>query len=105
MNNLLIIIIGWIVFLSIVGYIVAFIVKEFVAMVKSEATLYKRTKSYKTRIEARRNEVLAMALNTVVHDYWNVRKAHPDCETWCIDQWYDYYAKQSEKGKEEKHEQ
>lgn len=102
MNNVLILIIGWIVFLSIAGYTVTFIIKEFIAMVKSEATLYKRTKSYKARIEARKNEVVAMALNTVVHDYWNVRKAHPDCETWCIDQWYDYYAKQSEKGTEEK---
>lgn len=102
MNNVLILIIGWIVFLSIAGYIVTFIIKEFVAMVKSEATLYKRTKSYKSRIEARKKEVLAMALNTVVHDYWNVRKAHPDCEKWCIDQWYDYYVKQSETGKEEK---
>ena len=95
MNNVLIIIIGWTVFLSIASYIVTFIIKEFVAMVKSEAILYKRTKSYKTRIEARKNEVLAMALNTVVHDYWNVRKAHPDCETWCIGQWCDYYMKQS----------
>lgn len=102
MNNVLILIIGWIVFLSIAGYIVTFIIKEFVAMVKSEASLYKRTKSYKSRIEARKNEVVAMALNTVVHDYWNVRKAHPDCEKWCIDQWYDYYAKQSETKKEEK---
>lgn len=104
MNNVLILIIGWIVFLSIAGYIVTFIFKEFVAMVKSEATLYKRTKSYKTRIEARKNEVLAMALNTVVHDYWNVRKAHPDCETWRIYQWYDYYMKQSQTQNKEKHE-
>lgn len=81
MNNLLIIIIGWIVFLSIAGYIVTFIIKEFVAMVKSEATLYKRTKSYKTRIEARKNEVVAMALKTVINDYWNVKKTHPDCNT------------------------
>lgn len=49
MNNVLILIIGWIVFLSIAGYTVTFIIKEFIAMVKSEATLYKRTKSYKTR--------------------------------------------------------
>lgn len=102
MNNVLIVIIGWIVFLSIAGYIVTFIIKEFIAMVKSEATLYKRTKSYKTRIESRKNEVVAMALNTVVHDYWNVKKAHPNCEKWCIGQWYDYYAKQSENVKEEK---
>ena len=102
MNNVLIVIIGWIVFLSIAGYIVTFIIKEFVAMVNSEATLYKRTKSYKTRIEARKNEVMAMALNTVVHDYWNVKKVHPDCDTWCMGQWHDYYAKQckSRKGKE-----
>lgn len=105
MNNVLILIIGWIVFLSIAGYIVTFIIKEFVAMVKSEATLYKRTKSYKYRIEARKNEVVAMALNTVVHDYWNVRKSHPDCDTWCIGQWHDYYVKQSESRKEKKHEQ
>lgn len=105
MNNLLIIIIGWIVFLSIVGYIAAFIVKEFVAMITSEATIYKRTKLYKSRIEARTNEVLAMALNTVIHDYWKVRKVHPDCETWCIAQWYDYYAKQVKSRKGKKHEQ
>ena len=105
MNNLLIIIIGWIVFLSIAGYIVTFIIKEFIAMVKSEATLYKRTKSYKTRIETRKNEVVAMALNTVIHDYWNVRKAHPDCETWCIAQWCDYYVKLSKSQNEENHEQ
>ena len=102
MNNVLILIIGWIVFLSIAGYIVTFIIKEFIAMVKSEATLYKGTKSYKTRIKARQNEVLAMALNTVIHDYWNVKKTHPDCDTWHISQWHDYYAKQCEnrKGKE-----
>ena len=47
MNNILIIIIGWIVFLSIAGYIVTFIIKEFVAMIKSEATLYKRTNRIK----------------------------------------------------------
>lgn len=105
MNNLLIIIIGWIVFLTIVGYIAAFIVKEFVAMITSEATLYKRTKSYKSRIEARKNEVLAMALNTIIHDYWKVRLTHPGCETWSIDQWFDYYAKQGESRKEDKHEQ
>ena len=77
MNNILIIIIGWIVFLSIAGYIVTFIIKEFVAMIKSEATLYKRTKSYKTRIEARKNEVVAMALKTVINDYWNVKRRIP----------------------------
>lgn len=102
MNNLLIIIIGWIVFLSIAGYIVTFIIKEFVAMIKSEATLYKRTKSYKARIRAHKGEVIAMAINTVINDYWSVIKTHPDCKTWGLAQWHDYYVKLSENRKEEK---
>lgn len=105
MNNILIIIIGWIVFLSIAGYIVTFIIKEFVAMIMSEATLYKRTKTYKTRIEARKNEVVVMALKTVINDYWNVKKTHPDCNTWCLGQWHDYYVKQNESRKEKENEQ
>lgn len=49
MNNILIIITGWIVLLSIAVYIVTLFIKEFVAMVRSEATLYKRTKLFRTR--------------------------------------------------------
>lgn len=105
MNNLLIIIIGWIVFLSIAGYIVTFIIKEFVAMVKSEATLYKCTKSFKARIKAQENEAVAMALNAIIRDYWNVKKTHPDCDTWCLGQWHDYYAKQCKSRKGKKNEQ
>lgn len=105
MNNILIIIIGWIVFLSIAGYIVTFIIKEFVAMIMSEATLYRRTKTYKTRIEARKNEVVAMALKTVINDYWNVKKTHPDCNKWRLGQWHDYYVKQNESRKERDNEQ
>lgn len=70
-----------------------------------EATLYKRTKTYKTRIEARKNEVVAMALKTVINDYWNVKKTHPDCNKWCLGQWHDYYAKQNESRKEKENEQ
>ena len=76
MNNVLILIIGWIVFLSIAGFIVTFIIKEFVAMVQNEASLYKETKLYKTRIRARHNDVLAMALRTVINDHWNVKSKH-----------------------------
>lgn len=100
MNNILIIIIGWIVFLSIAGYIVTFIIKEFVAMVKSEATLYKRTKSYKQRLRRNNSEVIAMALNNVIHDYWKVKKSHPDCDTWVLSQWLDYYTIRIRKEKE-----
>lgn len=100
MNNLLITIIGWVVFLSISGYIVTFIVKEFIAMIKGEANLYKRTKSYKQRLRRNNSEVIAMALNNVIHDYWKVKKSHPDCDTWVLSQWFDYYTIRSRKEKE-----
>ena len=100
MNNLLITIIGWVVFLSISGYIVTFIVKEFIAMIKGEANLYKRTKSYKQRLRRNNSEVIAMALNNVIHDYWKVKKSHPDCDTWVLSQWFDYYQIRSRKEKE-----
>lgn len=99
MNNILIIITGWIVLLSIAVYIVTLFIKEFVAMVRSEATLYKRTKLFRTRIKARKNEAVAMALRILINDYWNVKKTHPDCNTWSIGQWHDYYVKQNESKK------
>lgn len=104
MNNFFLIIIGWIVLLFTFGYILTFLIKEFIALIKAEAYLYHRTKFYKRRIKTREAETIALALNTVIHDYWDVKKTHPDCKEWGLVQWHDYYLKLSKDRKEKKHE-
>lgn len=103
MNNFFLIIIGWIVLLFTFGYILTFLIKEFIALIKAEY-LYHRTKFYKRRIQARSAETMALVLNAIINDYWGVKKTHPDCSSWGLVQWYDYYLKLSKNRKEKKHE-
>lgn len=96
MNNFFLIIIGWIVLLFTFGYILTFLIKEFIALIKAEY-LYHRTKFYKRRIQARSAETMAFVLNAIIHDYWDVKKTHPDCKEWGLVQWFDYYSLKSRK--------
>lgn len=66
-------------------------------MIKAEADLYHQTKFYKRRVETREAETMAFVLNAIIHDYWDVKKTHPDCKEWGLVQWFDYYSLKSRK--------
>lgn len=91
MTNIAITILGWVVFISIVGYISFFVVTEIINVIRTKAYIYQMTKAYKRLIERNNAEVCIELLLNIIRKRDELGKADEKVLDWDLFDWLRYF--------------
>lgn len=91
MTNIAITILGWVVFLSIVGYISFVVVTEIINVIRTKARIYQKTKAYKRLIERNNAEVSIELLLNIIRMRDELGKADDKVLDWDLFDWLRYF--------------
>lgn len=91
MNNIAILILGWLVFFSIVGYIAFIVVKELINVIYTKARIYQRTKAFERLIKRNSAHVIGLAIEEILHDREKLSKADATVLDWDLYDWLRHY--------------